>query len=504
MKIRRYVGRPFSTPQHYRPRKKTVRTLGSAKKPGRPRSTLAAAQQPGNERACTSCRRVLPLSKFAVDNRCRDGHSRRCKQCTLQKKKPQTAIVKEKNTSSNQEYTKSLSYKRCSTCNRTLPVNAFHKSTKTRDGLRSTCKSCRKANQHDVQVRYQQERARHPITQKTCTACNLNLPITSFYLDKNTKDGYAVYCKDCAKQKQESYVRTWEERRLATPLHIQKKTCGHCHRTLPIDNFPANRNNPDGYGGACKDCERERRNALFTQWQHEQRPLEKQCSRCKKILPASNFSKTKKAKDGLLYMCKDCAATYYNKMKARWARERKRKQMDISLFAVTEKTCRTCQRTLPFNEFYPRKESRDGLNASCKACDAKRAKQQSEIRKARPKIIPTTKTCSLCHKTLSATAFNRSSLRSDGLDNLCRTCRNQKSQDYLTQPGVLEKRLAWQQEYNRRPDVRAKLKKRAIAKAKQRAYQKEYHKRPEVILRQREYMRQYLARKRRAKASVPP
>lgn len=337
---------------------------------------------PSGERACSSCHRVLPLSKFPVDRRCRDGLSRRCKRCTRQKKKQRkaTPIITDLRQKQEQKSTEPLTHKTCHACKRTLPVEAFHRSNKNKDGLRSTCKACRKGHQTEVQVRYQQERTKHPITEKTCASCKHTLPTASFYNDTNTKDGYAVYCKECALRKQETYMKTWEARRAATPHRIEKKTCSRCQRTLPIDHFMKNRKSTDGYNGTCEDCERERRDALITRYQQEEKPLEKLCTHCRRILPASEFSKARKAKDGLLYMCKDCAATYYNKMKARWAKERARTQEDISLFTVTEKTCRTCRRALPLSAFYHRKESRDGLNASCKACDAKRAKQQKKGR----------------------------------------------------------------------------------------------------------------------------
>ncbi len=330
---------------------------------------------------CTRCHQIKSLEEFTHDKSRKDGHLDLCKACLRQKTMKTRLRWK-------QERQKLPLHKTCSQCQRTLPADAFHHSTNTKDGLRSTCKACRKAYHIKVQARYQQERAQHTKTEKTCTSCKRTLPFASFYYDKNTKDGYAVYCKKCAQHKQETYIRTWEKRRSATPLKIQKKTCNHCNRTLLLHHFSKNRNNSDGYNSNCKDCEKERRGALIARWQNEEKPMEKQCTYCKKILPAAEFSKSQKAKDGLLYMCKDCAAKYYHKMKTQWAQDRARAQTDFTLFAVTEKTCRTCQQTLPLSAFYHRKESRDGLNSSSKACDAKRAKQKNEQRKTQPKAIP--------------------------------------------------------------------------------------------------------------------
>ena len=358
----------FLANKHHQPRKR------------RKKSKKSITIHPQTKK-CTHCHQIKPLEEFTHDKSRKDGHLDLCKACLRQKTMKTRLRWK-------QERQELPLHKTCSQCQRTLPANAFHYSTNTKDGLRSTCKACRKAHQIKVQVRYQQERAQHTKTEKTCTSCKKTLPIASFYYDKNTKDGYAVYCKKCVQHKQETYITTWEKRRFATPLKIQKKTCNHCNRTLLLHHFPKNRNNSDGYNSACKDCEKERRGVLIARWQNEEKPMEKQCIHCKKTLPASEFSKSQKAKDGLLYMCKDCAAKYYHKMKTQWAQDRARTQTDFTLFTVTEKTCRTCRQTLPLSAFYHRKESRDGLNSFCKACDAKRAKQKNEQRKTKPKAIP--------------------------------------------------------------------------------------------------------------------
>jgi hypothetical protein len=396
---RRYSLPFFLMDKHHRPRKKSKRTLRSPMKRGRSVSPSGVhrgrpsgrvsilAMQP--TKACPSCQQVLPVSKFAVDKRRRDGLSRYCKRCRQQKKQQEAKVADiDVSWKQNRQRQGRLSLKTCHACKRTLPAEAFHRSNKTKDGLRSTCKACRKEHQSEVQARYQQMREHHPTTEKTCTFCKRSLPIASFYSDKNVKDGYAIYCKECVLRMQDLYAKRWEKRRSTTPHRVQQKTCRGCHRTLPISQFTKNRQCLDGYSGTCNDCERERRIAMITRWQHEEKPLEKQCTHCQRILPASEFSKAKKSRDGLLYMCKACALEYYNDMKARWAQERARAQTDISLFAVTEKTCRSCQRTLPLSAFYHRKESRDGLNATCKDCDAREARQKNERRKARPKNIP--------------------------------------------------------------------------------------------------------------------
>jgi len=327
---------------------------------------------------CSHCHQTKPLQEFTRDTTRKDGHLDFCKAC-LRKKTSETRLRWKQ----ERKRTGLPAQKTCSGCKRTLPAEAFHQSNNSKDGLRPMCKACRKTEQKKVQARYQQDRAKHPATEKSCTSCKRTLPVASFHHARSTKDGYAVYCKQCTLRMQERYLKTWEVRRSSSSQQIQKKTCIHCNRTLPITGFLKNRYSLDGYTSSCKDCEKERRGAMVARWQFEKQPLEKQCSHCERVLPAAEFSKSRKSKDGLLYMCKGCAVAYYDDMKTRWSKERARAQGDFSLFAVTEKACRTCQRTLPLSAFYHRKESRDGLNASCKDCDAKRAKEKKKIKRPR-------------------------------------------------------------------------------------------------------------------------
>lgn len=42
---------------------------------------------------------------------------------------------------------------------------------------------------------------------KTCPYCGRKLPLSSFYRNKNTKDGHARLCKECEKRKYGAYKR---------------------------------------------------------------------------------------------------------------------------------------------------------------------------------------------------------------------------------------------------------------------------------------------------------
>lgn len=46
-----------------------------------------------------------------------------------------------------------------------------------------------------------------------------------------------------------------------------------------------------------------------------------------------------------------------------------------------------------------------------------------------------TKTCTLCHRPLSAKSFNKNSTRADGLQSACRDCNKEKSRAYYHNNG---------------------------------------------------------------------
>lgn len=94
---------------------------------------------------------------------------------------------------------------------------------------------------------------------------------------------------------------------------------------------------------------------------------------------------------------------------------------------VTYKVCRECQIVKPASEFYKRKENKDGLFHSCKACMDKRTNRNNHKRQAerrREKLIEegATKVCSKCGQEKSVEDFNKNSRKKDGLSDVCKAC----------------------------------------------------------------------------------
>ena len=50
---------------------------------------------------------------------------------------------------------------------------------------------------------------------RICRCCHKELPLRAFNKDKSRKDGYYIYCRDCAHKKQKESISKQEERTIA-------------------------------------------------------------------------------------------------------------------------------------------------------------------------------------------------------------------------------------------------------------------------------------------------
>jgi len=89
----------------------------------------------------------------------------------------------------------------------------------------------------------------------------------------------------------------------------------------------------------------------------------KQCTKCKKDLPRTDFYASRYAKSGLSSWCKECTKAYQRKRSAK---------ICVTTPVVTEKTCSRCGRTLPAVLFHRHRRSLDGLVSHCAECLSKR------------------------------------------------------------------------------------------------------------------------------------
>jgi len=133
-------------------------------------------------------------------------------------------------------------------------------------------------------------------------------------------------------------VKDCFEARTTAPAIVTKE-CNRCHRVLPITEFHRNHTRKDGYQCQCKDCQRELAHLMYVKREEAkqtEQPLEvpttKVCAKCGRELPVENFGHTKKNKNGLKSYCKDCENENSRKYRAQRygqpKKERRPKRVD--------------------------------------------------------------------------------------------------------------------------------------------------------------------------------
>lgn len=101
--------------------------------------------------------------------------------------------------------------KTCNTCGQTKPTSAFFVNRQTKDGLQVRCKECHRAV---VQRMYDRDHAgivraaRDAGLMKTCSKCGLQKSVNDFFTHKAMTDGFRPDCKACLSKKlRERYER---------------------------------------------------------------------------------------------------------------------------------------------------------------------------------------------------------------------------------------------------------------------------------------------------------
>ena len=136
------------------------------------------------KKRCPTCNDWVPLIKFGKDSSRRDGLTYKCKPCLKAAKLYRAAhpVKREvlKHTADGE--------KKCSYCDKILPVSAFDKNKSRFDGLSYQCKSCR----HDRYVNQKNK----PV--KKCCKCHTLKSLTEFSSDITRGDRLSVRCKYCS------------------------------------------------------------------------------------------------------------------------------------------------------------------------------------------------------------------------------------------------------------------------------------------------------------------
>jgi hypothetical protein len=107
------------------------------------------------------------------------------------------------------------------------------------------------------------------------------------------------------------------------------------------------------------------------------------------------------------------------------------------LFTVMSKTCRDCGLSKPLSEFSPSRKNKDGHASYCRPCFSLRGREYRRRRAAadgkevrrRPKVPPGSAHCSSCEQTKPLTDFGTRSGNRTGRTAYCKACHSQKSRE---------------------------------------------------------------------------
>ena len=146
---------------------------------------------------------------------------------------------------------------------------------------------------------------------KRCGRCRSDLPLTAFGVRRASADGLQGYCRECIS----AWAREHRPRKLKTPPQVGpcQKWCRRCDTTKPVTEFAANRSARDGLQGQCRQCAAEAYRVKRVAAGEVVAPLNvaaghKFCRSCGKTKPWADWSKNKRASDGLQTRCKECTS----------------------------------------------------------------------------------------------------------------------------------------------------------------------------------------------------
>ena len=102
------------------------------------------------------------------------------------------------------------------------------------------------------------------VKQKLCTRCIKWKGESEFSIDRGTKDGLSIWCRDCSrdyarklhsKDKPHAKKRLRYEESHRTSRCVKEKLCGDCKKWKKENMFHINRRSKVGLHWRCKECE---------------------------------------------------------------------------------------------------------------------------------------------------------------------------------------------------------------------------------------------------------
>lgn len=169
-----------------------------------------------------------------------------------------------------------------------------------------------------------------------CGRCCIVKPTTEFYTNKSNKDGFATYCKGCAKEYRKKYKKS--------PFNHRKRKqkgdlleCTACDLFLQPENFYSSNRREDGKSPRCKACHTT----------YNKTTDDVICGICKATKPASDFHRNATMPNGCSNRCKECSKQYQQTAPRRFAECKQKaaskgKAFNLTLDTFTKITSNPC------------------------------------------------------------------------------------------------------------------------------------------------------------------
>ena len=229
-------------------------------------------------------------------------------------------------------------------CNRkNLPLSAFQ-TFPQRDGSigwRHKCAQCRlqddrnrrSRNKNKTEDEVEEVRAeKYPTGRKKCARCKKERDFDCFYKCPSNKDWLYYICNECSRKEVDEHATANKARskEVVEAIRVErykdgKKTCCDCKENLELQNFTIARRNYDGLSGHCRCCDKERKSRYFNRTLEElfndiikflqlgDMSLEaatKSCHSCNKTKPINEFAVFIHNACGVRSSCNDCLKNY--------------------------------------------------------------------------------------------------------------------------------------------------------------------------------------------------
>lgn len=198
-------------------------------------------------RICKTCgleaKNEVDLELFVKHEQCKHGRSNECKQCRNKRTLKNKGKIKELR--SKHIFISGIELKKCTLCERLLPLNHFSLRNKSWDNLTFRCKKCinqylsrwRKNNPEKIKAATEKYKQRHPDKYNETQRSSLNRRLTfKGKLIRREEEFRTNTCSSCRRSypnelKQRTHLHHWsydEENPLSNTIEL----CRSCHITL--------------------------------------------------------------------------------------------------------------------------------------------------------------------------------------------------------------------------------------------------------------------------------